>query len=69
MKLVKVLGMLGSAHAGERAAAALRATRMMKAAGLTWGDILSVKGGSVLNTPKAPATGAAATIGGARKAR
>jgi hypothetical protein len=35
----KVLGMLGSSHAGERAAAALKATAMLKAAGKTWGDV------------------------------
>ena len=34
-KLVKILGMLGSAHAGERDNAAHTATRMLKDAGLT----------------------------------
>jgi hypothetical protein len=41
-RLVRVLGMLGSAHAGERDAAALMATRMLKEAGLTWYDVLNV---------------------------
>jgi len=41
-KLVKVLGMLGSDHAGERAEAARRATIILKKAGLTWYDVLGV---------------------------
>lgn len=41
-RLVRVLGMLGSDHAGERDAAALVATRMLKEAGLTWYDVLDV---------------------------
>jgi hypothetical protein len=41
-KLVKVLGMLGSAHAGERANAALAASQILKEAGLTWYDVLDV---------------------------
>jgi hypothetical protein len=41
-RLVRVLGMLGSNHPGERDAAALMATRMVKEAGLTWYDILDV---------------------------
>jgi len=39
-KLIKVLGMLGSSHDGERASAAQQAERIRKEAGLTWGDIL-----------------------------
>jgi hypothetical protein len=39
-KLIKVLGMLGSSHDGERANAALQAERIRKEAGLTWSDIL-----------------------------
>ena len=35
----KVAGMLGSDHAGERAAAALKATAILKAAGKTWADV------------------------------
>lgn len=35
----KVLGLLGSTHDGERAAAALKATAMLKAAGKTWGEV------------------------------
>jgi hypothetical protein len=42
-KLVKVLGMLGSAHAGERDNAARMATQILKEAGLTWYDVLDVK--------------------------
>jgi hypothetical protein len=39
-KLVKVLGMLGSDHAGERDNAARLATQILKEAGLTWYDVL-----------------------------
>lgn len=38
-KLRKIAGMLGSEHAGERAAAALKGTALLKAAGMTWGQI------------------------------
>jgi hypothetical protein len=41
-KLVKVLGMLGSAHVGERDNAARTATQILKQAGLTWYDVLNV---------------------------
>lgn len=39
-KLTKILGMLGSEHPGERAAAAAKADRLVRAAGATWGDII-----------------------------
>jgi hypothetical protein len=39
-KLVKVLGMLGSDHDGEVAAAGRMAHSMLKAMGLTWGDVI-----------------------------
>jgi hypothetical protein len=39
-KLAGVLGRLGSEHAGERAAAALLATRLIREAGFTWQDVL-----------------------------
>jgi hypothetical protein len=35
----KVCGMLGSAHEGEPAAAAVKATEMLHAQGLTWADV------------------------------
>lgn len=35
-RLIKVIGMLGSSHDGERAAAALLATQLITRAGLTW---------------------------------
>jgi hypothetical protein len=41
--LVKVLGMLGSNHVGERAAAALKADQLVKQLGLRWPDIISVE--------------------------
>jgi hypothetical protein len=37
-----VLGMLGSAHAGERDNAARKATQILREAGLTWWDVLDV---------------------------
>jgi hypothetical protein len=39
-RLAKILGMLGSAHAGERAAAAAKADAIVRAAGVTWRDII-----------------------------
>jgi hypothetical protein len=39
-KLVKVLGMLGSAYDGEVAAAGRRADAMVKGAGLGWDDVI-----------------------------
>ena len=40
-KLNRIAGMFGSSHAGERAAAALAAHRLVEGLGLTWWDILS----------------------------
>jgi hypothetical protein len=40
-KLAKVLGMLGSAHDGEVAAAGRRANAMVKGVGLTWGEVIA----------------------------
>jgi hypothetical protein len=39
-RLVRVLGMLGSEHMGERAAAAAKADELVRAAGITWSDIV-----------------------------
>jgi hypothetical protein len=39
-KLEKVLGMVGSAHEGERQAAIEMADRLLREMGLTWGDAL-----------------------------
>jgi hypothetical protein len=46
-RLIKLLGMLGSAHDGERAAAGLKAHELIRRHGLTWEDIL-------LTTPETP---------------
>lgn len=43
LKLIKVLGMLGSDFDGERANAAKMATQILKDAGLTWYDVLDVE--------------------------
>jgi hypothetical protein len=40
-RLIKLLGMLGSAHDGERAAAGLKAHELIRRHGLTWSDILA----------------------------
>jgi hypothetical protein len=40
-RLIAILGMLGSEHAGERAAAALQADRLRKQLGVTWEQLLS----------------------------
>ncbi len=40
-KLAKLLGMLGSDHAGERDSAGLAAVRLMRQSGLSWQQILS----------------------------
>jgi hypothetical protein len=42
-RLAKFLGMLGSAHAGERAAAGLKADKLVREAGLTWHQVISSK--------------------------
>jgi hypothetical protein len=39
-RLARIAGMLGSAHDGERAAAAKMASAMLKAMGLTWSEII-----------------------------
>ena len=39
-KLVGVLGMLASTHDGERAAAGLLASRLLKSAGVTWEQVI-----------------------------
>ena len=39
-KLVGILGRLGSDHDGERAAAGLLASRMLRAAGVGWDDLI-----------------------------
>jgi len=39
-RLVKLLGMLGSNHDGERAAAALKANALVREHGLVWSDVI-----------------------------
>ena len=39
-KLARILGMLGSAHDGERAAAGLLATKLLRTSGTTWEALL-----------------------------
>jgi hypothetical protein len=40
-RLVKLLGMLGSAHAGERSAAGLKANELVRGMGLTWSEVFT----------------------------
>ena len=40
-KLVAILGRLGSDFDGERAAAGMLASRMLRSKGLTWGDVVA----------------------------
>jgi hypothetical protein len=42
-RLAAILGMLGSAHAGERAAAALQAEALRRKLGLTWAELLAAQ--------------------------
>ena len=39
-RLIKLLGMLDSAHAGERAAAALKVCEWVRAHNITWAELL-----------------------------
>jgi len=41
-KLARILGMLGSEHAGERASAALQAEAFRKRHGMTWEEMLAL---------------------------
>jgi hypothetical protein len=42
-RLAAILGMLGSAYAGERSAAALQAEAFMRKRHMTWADLLAVE--------------------------
>jgi hypothetical protein len=44
-RLVKLLGMCGSAHAGERSVAALKADQLVRDCGLTWHDVVRISAG------------------------
>ena len=50
-KLCKVLGLLTSSHEGERAAAALKASEMLRAAGLSWSELLTPNGKAAPEPP------------------
>lgn len=51
-KLAKILGMLGSSHAGERASAGLKADEMVRSAGLTWLEVIYAYEDSQLEEPE-----------------
>jgi hypothetical protein len=53
-RLAKVLGLLGSEHAGERAAAAATADRLLRENGWTWADFAA----AALTAAPGPAQGA-----------
>ncbi len=48
-RLVGILGMLGSEHAGERASAALLAAKLVRDHGLSWSDVVPSPAGSVIS--------------------
>jgi hypothetical protein len=49
--LCKLLGMLGSTHDGERAAAGLKAHEFLKRCGLTWYDVIALPAPAPLQVP------------------
>lgn len=53
-RLIAILGMLGSDHDGERAAAALQATKMVRDAGLSWDRIIQAPIGTYAGAPDGP---------------
>ena len=62
-RLVGILGRLGSDHDGERAAAGLLASRMLRAAGLGWADVIGAGGGARVGTAASPGGPGAGTAG------
>ena len=50
-KLVKLLALMSSDHVGERASAALMATRAIKSRGLSWEDVIPEDSRSVYREP------------------
>jgi len=53
IRLAKLLGMLGSEHIGERAAAGLKATELLRAHGRTWADMIEQFNAPAPRQPKA----------------
>jgi hypothetical protein len=51
-RLIKLLGMLGSAHDGERAVAGLKAYELIRRHGLTWSDVLLAAPQTAQTPPK-----------------
>lgn len=51
-RLIKLLGMCGSSHAGERASAALKADTLVRSLGLTWRDVIMIAAPAL--QPEAP---------------
>ena len=50
-KLVKILGLLSSDHDGERAAAGLLATRIIRSAGTDWDQVIQPRAGCQKRSP------------------
>jgi hypothetical protein len=50
-KLAGILGMLGSAHAGERDAAAMAADKLVRERGLTWPIVLGIEPAADISEP------------------
>ncbi len=53
-KLSKVCGMLGSEHDGERAAAAAKASMLLRAHGLSWADVFAPAAPVLMEPEPAP---------------
>jgi hypothetical protein len=51
-RLARILGMLGSEHAGERASAALQAEAFRKRHGMTWEEMLALPAVEVVAEPE-----------------
>jgi hypothetical protein len=54
-RLVGVLGLLASDQDGERAAAGLLATRLLRSAGVTWDQVIPERSGQLGHSKPAPA--------------
>lgn len=61
-RLIRLLGMLGSAFDGERANAAALADKLVRAAGMTWSDVVSGVQQRGHYTPPPPPTSIAGKV-------
>jgi hypothetical protein len=59
-RLVNILGMLGSDHDGERAAAGLLASKLLKGNGIRWDDVIVPESEQLSPRPEPPSRSPAA---------